>query len=578
MRNLSGMNLAIVVLVAAAGQVANLTFAQTDSPRHVWTFTGLERVLRDSPPGPNTKAMVRAARNEWESFQIALRSAKSVRINDIVAGPLRGPSNAALPAGNVHLYREHQLHITVPSYRNDKFQAGWYPDALIPFRHPMTGERLTGGRFRAVPFDLPADETHAFWVDLHIPRDATPGHYVGEFNIQIEGGSPMVVPVEIEVWGFALPERATMFTEMCGTPAERMRRYYDNLAKKGVIAKPPDYGPIREQCARLETDHRLNSPPPGELVADRPREDGSFDLTPEQLAGLRRWAEKYHLTMVSVPPPSRRFKDPVADRDRIHRWLKSWDRAMDAAGLGDRLLYTYLLDEPNDAKAYETVQQWGKVVRESGSRVKVLVTEQTKTQDEAWGDLYGAVDIWVPLFPLFDPDTAAARQKLGEQIWCYTALCQGKQPTPWWQTDFPILNYRVPAWIAWRYEMKGILYWAGLSFWYHVEDPWTDPMTYQPGDRSRPISKRAVYNGEGLLVYPARDVGFDGVVPSMRLKALRDGLEDFDYLALLETRGLREKALEIVMPVAGSWNEWAQDPAAYLAARERLAKMILEGK
>ena len=570
--------ISVVMVAVLLGQVVSLSYSQTDSGRHVWTLTGLERVLRDSPPGPNTKAVVRAARNEWESFQIALRSAKPLRITDVVAGPLRGPSNATLSADTVRLFREHQLHITVRSYRNDKFQAGWYPDALIPFRHPMTGERLAGGRFRAVPFDLPADETHAFWVDLHVPRDATPGRYSGVFTVQVEGTAPIVVPVEIEVWDFALPERAAMFTEMCGTPSERMRRYYDNLVKKGAVAKAPDFGPIVEQCAQLESDHRLSSPPPSDLFAARPREDGSFDLTPEQLAGLRRWAGKYQLTMISVPPPQRRFKDPVADRDKVNNWLKSWDRAMDAAGLGDRLLYTYLLDEPNSITAYDLVRRWGKAVRESGSRVKVLVTEQTKTQDESWGNLYGAVDIWVPLFPLFDPETAAARQKLGEQIWCYTALCQGKQPTPWWQTDFPIHNYRAPVWIAWRYEMKGILYWAGLSFWYHAEDPWTDPMTYQPGDRSRPIGKRPIYNGEGMLVYPARDVGFDGAVPSMRLKALRDGLEDFDYLSLLEGRGLRDKALEIVMPVAGSWNEWAQDPAAYLAARERLAKMILEGK
>jgi hypothetical protein len=48
------------------------------------------------------------------------------------------------------------------------------------------------------------------------------------------------------------------------------------------------------------------------------------------------------------------------------------------------------------------------------SVVKVLVVEQTKTQDPAWGDLYGAIDIWCPLFPLHDPETAAQRMALGE--------------------------------------------------------------------------------------------------------------------------------------------------------------------
>jgi len=568
----------IVALVTTGAKVsAGEPGGQAKPSPDVWTLTGLERVLRDSPPGSNRRAVVRAARNEWESFQIALRSTVPLRIRDVVVGTLRGSSGTNLSGDHVYVFREHQFHITSGTFENKNFRAGWYPDALIPFRHPMTRERLASGRFRAVPFDLPANETHAFWIDLHVPRDATPGHYKGDVTIQVEGGPPLVVPVEIEVWDFVLPDRATMFTQF-GSPAERMGRYYNDLVKKGVVAKLPDFGLIYEQCAQLTSDHRINSPPPPELIADRPREDGSFDLTPDQLAGLRRWADKYHLNALAVPAPQRRFKNPVTDRDRVHRWLRSWDRALESAGLGDRLVYTYLLDEPNSRSAYDLVRRWGRTIRESGCRVKVLVTEQPTSQNEAWGDLYGAVDIWVPLFFLFDPDAARARQLRGEQIWTYTALCQGKKPTPWWQTDFPLYHYRVPAWTAWRYEMKGLLYWGSMSFWYHCEDPWTEPVNYIHGRLSRPVSKRSIFIGEGMLVYAARDVGFDGAVPSMRLKVLRDGLEDFDYLALLDSRGLRDKALEIVLPVGGSWYEWAQEPSAYLTARERLAALILEGK
>ncbi|MBM3333912.1 DUF4091 domain-containing protein [Candidatus Sumerlaeota bacterium] len=575
------MNLSLKVLCLAAVAVMveplpALAAAEREGQPQVWVLSGLERALRHTLPGPNAKAVVRAARNEWESFQIVLRSSTPVRILDVVPGTLRGPAGAALPSDSMRLYREHQLNITRPSGANKDFEPGWYPDALIPFRHPMTSERLKGGRFQAVPFELPANETHAFWADVHIPSNAAAGRYAGEIAVQIEGSAPLTVPVEVEIWEFTLPERPAMYTEF-GSPAERMPRYYGSLMKKGVLDKMPDLAAIYEQCSRLTAEHRLNSPPPPDLLAYDMREDGSFELSAQQIADLKRWADRFHLNALPVPAPRRRFRDPDADRDRIHRWLRSWDRAFDAAGLGDLLVYTYLYDEPNSRTAYQIVRRWGRCVRESGSRVKALVVEQTKTQDEAWGDLYGAVDIWVPLFPLFDADTARARQERGEQIWTYTALTQRK-PTPWWQTELPLCHYRVPAWIGWRYEMKGLLYWGSLSHWSHVEDTWTDPATYQPGNRSRPISKRTTYNGEGLLVYPARDVGFDGVVPSMRLKALRDGLEDFDYLALLESRGLRGKALEIVMPIGPSWFEWARDPQAYLKAREQLAAVILQGK
>ena len=207
----------------------------------------------------------------------------------------------------------------------------------------------------------------------------------------------------------------------------------------------------------------------------------------------------------------------------------------------------------------------------------MLVTEQTKTQDAAWGDLHGAVDIWVPLFSLFDPETAAARRALGERIWTYTALCQGK-PTPWWHLDYPLFNYRIPAWMAWTYHMEGLLYWGGMSYWNAVEDPWTDPETYRPGEESSageksPVRKGPVFNGEGSLLYPGATVGLEGPVPSMRLKAIRDSIEDFEYLTILESLGARTQAEGLVGSVVRGWYEWSREPESYFVVRRKLGCM-----
>jgi hypothetical protein len=219
-------------------------------------------------------------------------------------------------------------------------------------------------------------------------------------------------------------------------------------------------------------------------------------------------------------------------------------------------------------------------VREAKSAVKVLVVEQTWTApgqggaDAAWGDLYGAVDIWCPLFSLHQQESAAQRQALGETIWTYTALCQGK-PTPWWHIDFPLLNYRVPAWMAWRCRMRGLLYWGGMSYWAKVDDPWQQAPYYAGSGKLQQGQKGIVFQGEGSLVYPARAVGYDGIVPTIRLKALRDAVEDYDYLALLEGQGQAAAADEIVKPLAESFFAWERDPAAYEQVRAKLAALIL---
>ena len=129
-----------------------------------------------------------------------------------------------------------------------------------------------------------------------------------------------------------------------------------------------------------------------------------------------------------------------------------------------------------------------------------------------------------------------------------------------------------PTWIAWRYHMRGLLYWGGMSFWDHVEDPWTDPKTYNL--RKKGKGKEPIYNGEGSIVYPGRPAGYDGIASSLRLKALRDSIEDYEYLAILERLGRTAEAEKIVLPLAESFFRWDPDPGAYDAARAKLAELI----
>jgi hypothetical protein len=536
----------------------------------VWTVTETRRVLREDPAAAGANVSLKAARNEWEDFQILLRCDEPVKGIDLQPGDLTGPDGAVIPAGDARLYRQHQLHITVPTYRNEQFQPGWYPDPLIPFRHPLTGEPLSGARFTAVPFDLPAGETHGFLVDVNVPADARPGEYRGTYRVTAEGGKAVEIPVELTVWDFALPDTPSLRTAL-GSPADRLRGYYARRVKEGKEKEPEAWDAVERQVAEFLSRHDINAAPPSGTLSPQAQPDGTYRIPKEQIDAFRQFVDRYHVNAFVTPHPRSAVKDPVEEREKLHAWLDAWDRAAEELDRPQVLFYTYLRDEPNDEEEYHYVQKWGRAVREADTVVKVLVVEQTWTQNEAWGDLYGAVDIWCPLFSLFKAESAAKRQALGETVWTYTALCQGK-PTPWWHTDFPLLNYCVPAWIAWRYRMRGILYWGGMVYWNDVEDPWTEPGTL---DR-RKQNPALMYNGEGSLLYPGRAVGYDGVAPSLRVKALRDAIEDYEYLAVLEQKGLTEQAEKLVLPLAQSWFDWEADPRAYERARAELAELIVK--
>jgi hypothetical protein len=537
----------------------------------VWTLAQTERVLRDTLPGEGLPVHIAAAKNEWESFQIIVRSDKPVEGITIEAGKLKGPWFSCIRARDAHLFRQHQMELTVPTYRNDSFKPGWYPDALIPFLHPVTGKALLNARLKAVPFNLPANETHGFWVDIYVPQNAKAGKYKGTYVLR-SSVKTVKIPVTLTVWDFTLPRVATIKTSL-GWPPDRMRSYYKQRAKDGKEEEPKDWDAIETQCAEMMTQHHINCWPPVPWMTPKAQSDGSFKIPSENIEAYRKFVDQYQVNALQTPHPRSVIKDPDADKEKLHAWLKAWTEAAKELDRTNIVFYTYLRDEPNDEEAYKYVQKWGRAICPVKSALKVMVVEQTWTQDEKWGDLYGAVDIWCPLFSLFKPESAAKRQALGETIWTYTALCQ-RDPTPWWHIDFPLLNYRVSSWIAWRYRMRGILYWGGMSYWRGVDDPWTDPKTL---DR-RKNGKGPNYNGEGSLLYPARAVGYEGVAPSLRLKALRDSFEDYEYLSILERAGLADHAQEIIMPLAGSWFKWDSDPAAYEKARAKLEEMIVKAK
>jgi len=45
--------------------------------------------------------------------------------------------------------RQHQMELVIPTYRNEHFKPGWYSNALIPFRHPLTRKALPKARLAA---------------------------------------------------------------------------------------------------------------------------------------------------------------------------------------------------------------------------------------------------------------------------------------------------------------------------------------------------------------------------------------------------------------------------------------------
>ncbi len=529
-------------VIAAMVMLVPLAMAQAQGPV-VWVASPWQHVLKTTEAGTVKAVTLVAAANEYEPFRVIVRAGgQSLPEVNLTVPDLRGPG-ATIVAANLTLFREHYLDIFAPSYRSTA-PTGWYPDALIPFVDPVTGKNLQGAKYDATPYTIEANCNQGYWVDVHVPKETKAGDYRGTVTVTSAGQQVADVPVTLTVRPWGLPDSIAM--QSCfGSLGSR-------LAKQNSVAPgSPELSEIEDLYIEAFLGHRAV---PGSLGNIWPtvNDDGTVDdsQTGER---LRKLVEDDHVNALRLP------FSWGAGPEKCKAQLRALAGYLRQKGWLD-LAYIYLRDEPNNAEQYELVRQQGALIKEADPGIKRMCTEQTVTSNPEWGTLVGAVDIWCPLWGLYDEKTADERKAAGETLWSYTALCQGKQP-PFWQVDFPPVSFRAPFWTSWRYDIKGFLYWSSI-YWDAYEDVWAKPHF------------RDKYWGEGMLVYPGPPAGIKGPVTSIRLKLIREALEDYEYMALASKQGHKSKADAIVMALTPSFEQWEQDPEAYMKAREELAKLI----
>lgn len=525
----------------------------------VYVTDGLARVGPDDPPREHTSILIRAARNEYEPFQVIVRAGPN-RLTGVRAAcsELKSETGSVIPASNVTFFREEYVRVTVSSPRA-KEPPGWYPDALIPFETAAPEHRGKAARFTRVPFDVARNTNQPIWVDVFVPRDTRPGLYEGSVTVTADGEEPATIALQLTVWNITLPD----------TPS--LRSNFGKLGSDiadahGVEMNSREFQVPEWHYGVALAAHRISPIIPNTLYPIV-REDGSVDPSSTH-AGLKHWIDTFHVTGF----PLRLLGDDPAGRDRARNvtHLRAMYDYLEEHGWED-MAYVYVFDEPNNAAEYEETRRRAKLVHDTQPGIEVLCVEQPKPDNETWGTLVGSVDIWCPLWTLFDEASIAERQRAGEEVWSYTALSQGThgRDTPYWEIDFPLLDFRIPFWLSWRYQLTGMIYWSPVN-WRSTSDMWTDPVTHRVGGHG--------YNGEGALIYPGVHVGIDGPVVSMRLKQIREGFEDYEYLKLLVDRGDRKFAEDVVRDVARSWTDWNPDSRALYDARGAIARYLVSGE
>jgi len=402
---------------------------------------------------------------------------------------------------------------------------GSYPDALIPFCHPKTGKPLSGAALTAAPFDLSAGENQPIWVDVNVPRGASPGEYRATSAVTSDQGSAEV-EFRLRVWGFELPLRPSLHTAF-GLRSSGDRAAIEELLRHKIMPYQVDPSDERD-------------------LIDR------FGLNCTNL-GFRSGASHSRREMKQAPTAEEL-------RARIARHQK------------DLLLYNYTADEIGGSpELYEQIREWARNLHGAGVPNLITMAPVPELVDDGSGSGRSAVDIWVLLPAMYDsvPEAVAQVMAKGDTVWSYTALVQDDY-SPKWEIDFAPINYRIlHGFINQSLNLTGYLYWAA-DLW-AKDDPWGRVPVYGLNDeRHAPDT----YPGEGHLVYPGEQVGLEGPVASMRMKWVRDGVEDYEYVEVLKRLGREGRALELARTVGRDWHHWTKDPSELDQVRMQLGEEI----
>ena len=477
------------------------------------------------------------ARGETVDAQVIVYApAKGLTNVNVSASALTGPNGVTIPAVNMTLYREYYLTVTgTANYgggSNPPLGSGTYPEPLIPFSDPETGAALceTSAVLKACNAAVSPGQNQPYWIDISIPRGSTvtpPGTYSGNISVTADQGT-VTVPVTLTVWNFELPMQ----------PSE--------LSLWTLWS--PTAGNTTTTLARALMRNKVMS-----WVDSAENVSANRTTSGQNRTGL----DAYH--HINIKCDGTHGKIPTTSQINAAAANFPEDLALDL----------YVGDELNDCpNAYPTLKAIGARVHAANRNIKTMIT-LNKPDPNLFneGDGRSAIDYWV-LLDSVQQWPALSWAGPGD-LWSYTSCNAGYGNAPEWMVDYPPINERIQAgFLNFTQGATGLLYYradgwtAGntIGSWNNVDT------TACGGGLGRP--------GDGIFLYPPAPIASTESAPGIRLKAIRDGIQDYEYAQMLKNQGQSSFVDFVLKPIATNWSNWTHDPDALENTRLKLGRQL----
>jgi len=472
----------------------------------IWSDDCSVKIFREEkePARKADAVFLTGARREGVTFQIAVRPYRTAR-------------------------KQVRLDFTDLRQKNGQVISGktirWNPLGYVKSDRVLKGTQLIGEipdvLLEQEPTVCPAGQTQPFWIRIPIPPEAASGVYHGTCRILDDKTELAVIPLNLKVWNFTLPDRPTLLSLINPWP-HRIRAVFPHDSSLRGKA----YRQIREITIDAGGGWICRTGPEVEWNADG--EILRFDTTKMDRELEQYFRETKARYMVNSfarfgaggAPFKKGFFGLIKEintplwEKRVANFAVRLQDHLKKKGLLDRVILD-VFDEPK--------KQWILYLKKNLETVRKNAPGLKMTYPGHYHpELDGLIDYWQMILY---PEPAMCSPELRNHFQSISSSQMVYNPANF-EENSPNSAMRGLYWWMWRMGISGWLQWC-TTIWH-----WADN---NPG-------WNAFNNASWIAVGP------QGLRSTMRMEMCRKGNDDYEYLNLLVQTGrnAREAKLENV--------------------------------
>ncbi len=556
-----------------------------------------------------------SARGEYISFQIVIQNHSDSALTGIKVEMLPFKNENTNIKIDPELFLEWAVEVQTPStgYPKASLNEGWYPDALIPLNFIQYDSSKVNGRW-VYPLTLPDfnnriknQKSMIVWVDQYIPlnyNDAKPGTYNSTISVTI-GDKNQQIPVSLNIWNFEIPNenifKASLQQEefLSSMDEAKELEIYQLFKRNRIGLMDPTYKPD----LTISVDGKINI------------DWSSFDKNMKKYMTGQAFTNSYGyeygpgygepIETFALPfdvygkhetsgwpdigkPDVERNPENKQIYVNVIREVREHLQYLINPQKTDLTVYLNGLDESYFPEAWDRMVFYGDIFKKEYPEAQFRV--DGSYSEEAMNVIANSINAWASHTLNYNNEEVTKYQKMGINDWLYGPMLYESRVNGWVGSstfiDLPLVNDRAISWSCWKYNTYSWLSWGIGAGW---ERGWYDPESwkdfYKEDSEADSEFTYRKFNGNASLIYkPDVIPNVNKPCPSIRLKTMRNGVQEYEYMRLLaKLDGNSKRVDQIVNEIIkepfgeksiGILDVWNYDAEKWDQARIKLGELI----